>query len=73
MSQDVTIDEMVAALAAIEMLFAEEAIVEIADTTERTGWRDAARLATAGLAPVRTSIRPAWHTIERLRLRGYGS
>ena len=73
MSQHATEDEMVAAIAAIEMLLAEEASASVIDITNRTGWRDAARLATAHLAPSRTPIRPSWHTIERLRLRGYGA
>jgi hypothetical protein len=72
MSQDATEDELVAAITAIEMLLAEEATPSVIDITDRTGWRDAARLATAHLAPRRTPIRPSWHTIERIRRGGYG-
>ena len=70
MSQDATEDELVATIAAIEMMLAEERSASVIDITDRTGWRDAARLANAHLAPRRTPIRPSWHTIERLR--GFG-
>lgn len=69
MSHDQPSDEIAAALAAIELLLADEAEETTVDPADRRGWRDSARLATANLAPAQTPVRPSWRTIERLRGR----
>jgi hypothetical protein len=56
--------EVAAALAAIDLLL-EAPDVEQPDP--RAGWRDATRLLTQRLRPVRVAVRPSWSTVERLR------
>ncbi len=67
MFHDQPSDEIAAALGAIELLLADEAVEPTVEAADRRGWRDSARLAAAHLAPAQTPVRPAWHTIERLR------
>jgi hypothetical protein len=55
--------EIAAALAAIHLL-----LVRSAAAPERlSGWQASARLLTEGLRPAYSPIRPAWHTVDRLR------
>jgi hypothetical protein len=61
-------DEIVAALAAVQLyLAAEQTAAEPALSPSRQQWTESAKLAVQGLRPARTATALRWNAVERLR------
>ncbi len=68
-----TPEEVAAAMAAISVLLAEEAVAHPPAPPPTNRWRDSMRLIAQGLPPARVPAAPHWSTIERIRRAGRGS
>jgi hypothetical protein len=60
-------DEIVAALAAVQLYLAAEQTAAPALLPSRQQWTESAKLAVQGLRPARTATALRWNAVERLR------
>lgn len=65
--QQLSDDEVAAALAAVQAVLSLEQRAPAAPEPISSGWRNSGRLAVQKLQPAKTSVVPRWQTIERLR------